>query len=56
MFISFRLLVLVIATLLIALAIFLKISSISIDEELKTDYPQGSFEVYMFFERHQNHQ
>ncbi len=56
MIISFRLLVLVITALLFALFIFFKISSISIDEELKTDYPLGSFEVHMFFERPQNYQ
>ncbi len=55
MIISFRLLVLVITALLFALFIFFKISSVSFDEEQRTDYPLGSFEVHMFFERPENH-
>ncbi|HDY7437006.1 TPA: hypothetical protein RQJ43_002807 [Vibrio vulnificus] len=55
MIISFRLLVLVIAALLCTLFIIFKIASASFDEEQQTEYPLGSFEVHMFFERPQNY-
>ncbi|CAH1547182.1 conserved hypothetical protein [Vibrio rotiferianus] len=51
----FRLFVLIIISVLISFFLFLELSSASFDSEHGTEYPVGSFEVHMFFERHQNH-
>lgn len=47
-----RLPVVMIASVLLSLLIFLKLTSTSFEEELEFVYPIGSFDVHMFFDQH----
>lgn len=51
----FKLFVFILIGALISLFIFLTLSSVSFEGYTDADYPVGSFDVHMFFERQQNY-